>query len=60
MACVLFYLLSVIFLVLRLMRSSCGVYKTVTGMCSAFLSLILLRFRVIVLQSRPAGVAATE
>ena len=49
-------------LVLRLTRSSCGVYKAVTGMCSAFLSLILLRFRVIVLrsraESRPAGVAS--
>jgi len=50
-------------LVLRLTRSSCGVYKTVIGMCDV-LSLILLRFRVIVLRSRagsrPAGVAATE
>ena len=39
-------------LVLRLTRSSCGVYKTVIGMCSAFLSLILLRIRVNVLHSR--------
>ena len=39
-------------LVLRLTRSSCGVYKTVTGMCSAFLSQILLRIRVNVLHSR--------
>jgi len=39
-------------LVLRLTRSSCGVYKTVTGMCSAFLSQILLRIRVNVLRSR--------
>ena len=50
-------------LVLRLTRSSCGVYKTVTRMCSV-LSLIFLRFRVTVLRSRagsrPAGVAATE
>ena len=29
-------------------------------MCSAFLRLNLLRFRVIVLQSRPASVAAAE
>ena len=29
-------------------------------MCSAFLRLNLLRFRVVVLQSRPAGVAAAE
>ena len=50
-------------LVLGLPRSSCRVYKTVIGMCDV-LSLILLRFRVIVLRSRagsrPAGVAATE
>ena len=31
-------------LVLRLTRSSCGVYKTVTGMCSAFLSQRTLKF----------------
>ena len=50
-------------LVLRRPRSSCRVYKTVIGMCDV-LSLIFLRFRVIVLRSRagsqPAGVAATE